>query len=418
MNFNLIWGYIILKNKEIPFWTSINKVPRTYPWLSQNQEASVCVIGGGITGALCALKFAEHGVNTVLLSADPIGYGSTARDSGVMQLNVGGGLCELGGKIGVDSAINVYKCCLDALVEIEETINSCDHDCGFYKTNTLSFTQKEDFIYDLRQEYLMLKYNGFDVDLIDRTYAENRLNFNVELGLVGNNFGAVVDPYLFTHMTIESAERVGARIYENTVVKNIFTDGKRPIIETATNHKIICDKVIIATGMECCEFLKSCGIRKTAFSIATVPIDNFSEESDRWIINKIDNPEVMYSVTNKNNIIATGLSVGSVDKNGKIAGVLPLSVIRNKKYEQLESNVKETFPSLKNTTNYFTFTSNYIETADGLPIIGEHKKYNNCYFAFCGMQNGVLFSQIASKLLLDLYCENQNNLENVFSPEK
>ncbi|WP_078695628.1 FAD-dependent oxidoreductase [Caloramator quimbayensis] len=39
-------------------------------------ECDVLVIGGGITGALCAYYFAEAGVDTVIVDKNIIGYGS------------------------------------------------------------------------------------------------------------------------------------------------------------------------------------------------------------------------------------------------------------------------------------------------------------------------------------------------------
>ena len=42
-----------------PIWTRINKPPAQYPWLSDDVECEVCVIGGGITGAIAAARLAE-----------------------------------------------------------------------------------------------------------------------------------------------------------------------------------------------------------------------------------------------------------------------------------------------------------------------------------------------------------------------
>ena len=40
----------------------MEKVPKQYPWLSEEKHCDVCVVGGGMTGAMCALSAAEMGL--------------------------------------------------------------------------------------------------------------------------------------------------------------------------------------------------------------------------------------------------------------------------------------------------------------------------------------------------------------------
>ena len=68
-------------------WTSLTPAPAQYRWLDEDIACEVAVVGGGITAAMVAMRFAEAGIDTILLSDSPLGYGSTAVSSGIMTLS-------------------------------------------------------------------------------------------------------------------------------------------------------------------------------------------------------------------------------------------------------------------------------------------------------------------------------------------
>ena len=48
---------------EFPFWTSVNEIPTSYPWMTQDECCDVAVIGGGLSGAMCAYRMAQEGID-------------------------------------------------------------------------------------------------------------------------------------------------------------------------------------------------------------------------------------------------------------------------------------------------------------------------------------------------------------------
>jgi cation diffusion facilitator CzcD-associated flavoprotein CzcO len=61
----------------VPFWIIKNGLPATYPRLKRDPD--VAVIGGGITGALVAHRFAQAGIHVILVEGREIGYAAPAR---------------------------------------------------------------------------------------------------------------------------------------------------------------------------------------------------------------------------------------------------------------------------------------------------------------------------------------------------
>lgn len=404
--------------KKKPLWTAINGVPNMYPWLSYNETCSVCIVGGGVTGALCALRFARQGIDTVLLSAGPVGYGGTSESSGVLQLNIGGGLDPLSKQIGTKQAVTVYEHCLKAMDQLEELVSSLDDQTGFYRTDTLTFTKEEDNIDEIHKEYLLLKHNNFEVGLIDREKAAQKFSFELEAGMVAKRLGAIVDPYRLTHALLKAAQNAGARVYENTPVNNIQTVDGKTTIDVDTRHTVTTDTVIAAVGIDCINFIKSSGSKRTTFAIATGIDEDLADFGDKFIINDIDHPEITYSVTPGDRIISYGLEAGMIDRKRKVASFFPLTIFEKKKYRHLEKELQFLFPGLRQTKAEFAFTADHFQTDDCLPLIGSHHEYENCYFAFCTGRSGILFSEIASEMILAEYQGKQHALSELFSPDR
>ena len=70
--------------RHIPFW--LDRFPKSrrpsYPRFKGESEADVVIVGGGLTGCVCAWGFANAGIRTVVLEAETIGSGGTAESAG------------------------------------------------------------------------------------------------------------------------------------------------------------------------------------------------------------------------------------------------------------------------------------------------------------------------------------------------
>ena len=61
------------------------EAPLHYPALANQEEAEVCVVGGGITGLSTALHLAEKGIKVMLLEAGDIPTGGSGRSVGLVN---------------------------------------------------------------------------------------------------------------------------------------------------------------------------------------------------------------------------------------------------------------------------------------------------------------------------------------------
>lgn len=399
-------------------WLAENPVPAIYPWLYRDEQCDVCVVGGGITGALCALRFAQAGVDTVLLAAGPVGYGATAYSAGILQPDVEGGLQALSQRVGIDNAVQVYAQCAGALDSLEQLASKLEEDCGFARRDLLTYSSQRTLTDPLHEEYLLKKHNGFSVELLNRESAGELYSFDVEKALLYKGAAAVVDPFRLTHQVIKEAEKAGARVYENTSVEDISHEAGQRVLATCTHHKVTAEAVVLSIGMDCCDFLKGAGGKRTTFFAATRPVEEFSGWKDQCVIRCTDRPEVTFSVTPQGRILACGLETGLVDRNRRMAGLFPLEVLAEKKAAHLQEKIEDMFPGIRETTVEYAFTGDSIQTDDGLPVIGTHEDYPGCYFALCTGRNGPLFSEIAARMLVMQHQGDQPEGARLYSPKR
>ena len=111
---------MVKKVTVAPLWTALSTTPAQYPWLDRDLTCQVAVVGGGMAAAMCALRFAEAGIDTALFSASPIGSGSTASASGILSVDGEDSLFRLSERIGADRAMMTARLMQEALDQVEK----------------------------------------------------------------------------------------------------------------------------------------------------------------------------------------------------------------------------------------------------------------------------------------------------------
>ncbi len=68
-----------------PLFTYINKNKKQYPYLTEDIETDVCIIGGGVTGAIASYYFSKNNVKAVVLEKKRIAHLSTSVTTSLLQ---------------------------------------------------------------------------------------------------------------------------------------------------------------------------------------------------------------------------------------------------------------------------------------------------------------------------------------------
>jgi ribosomal protein S9 len=98
-----------------PLWLTRDSPARhiRFPTLARELDVDVAIVGGGITGAALAWRFADAGLRVALVEAARIGRGSTAASTALLMQEPDTDLTELAQRYGWRRARRIWQLSLD-----------------------------------------------------------------------------------------------------------------------------------------------------------------------------------------------------------------------------------------------------------------------------------------------------------------
>ncbi|MGL5692547.1 MAG: NAD(P)/FAD-dependent oxidoreductase [Peptostreptococcaceae bacterium] len=393
-----------------PLFTYINKTKKQYPYLIDNIETDICIIGGGVTGAIASYYFSKNNVKSVILEKKRIAHLSTSVTTSLLQYELDDNLSELREYTTLENALKSYNLGLKALNEIETFINNYGDKCDYKKRDTLLYTAKKDEINSIKTEYNLRKENGLDVEYINEN--NSKYSFDIKAGIISKNGGAELDPYKYTNQLLEVSCSMGASIYENTEVVDLVHYDDYIEVITEFGYKVKAKKVIVATGYNTTLFTnRNFATKTTTFNIVTKPVSSFKGWEDKILIRDNCDPYNYLRTTVDNRLIIGGEDVDFIPDifNESLA---------NKKYDILENRLKSMFKGIENIEVDFKYCGTFASTPDNLGFVGPDKKHKNLWYLLGYGANGILFAILGAMMLNDLYAGKDNKDMRLFRVDR
>jgi glycine/D-amino acid oxidase-like deaminating enzyme len=394
-----------------PLWPTLVGLPATYPRLRRDRRCDVVVIGGGITGALVAHRFAREGIHVVLLEAREVARGSTAACTALIQYEIDTHLVDLIERIGSDRAVRCYRLCLDAVRGIEALAGAGSDGCGWRTTRSLYLAARRRDRRTLEREWLARRSAGIETELLTDRDIRARFSFTRPAALLSPVAGEV-DAYRLTHKLLRDASPQGLEVYDRTAVVS-YVSGKTGVeLEVANGARIRARKAVFATGYETPEMLDRSLVRLVStFAFATEPLassEGWGE--DHCLIWETTRPYFYARMTSDGRAVAGGadLPFATAHKRG---------VVVARRCERVQAQFRRLFPAIAAEADW-RWAGTFGETRDGLPYIGTARQFRHGYFALGYGGNGVTFSWIAANLLLDQFLERRNPDADLFALDR
>lgn len=387
-------------------FTRINKVPKQYPYLTEDIETEVVVIGGGVTGAIVSYYMNQAGVDCVVVEKERIAHGSTSITTSLLQYELDSNARELEQYTSLENVIRSYKLGLSALEELNQFIQTYGNTCEYEKRDTLLYTNRQVAIPEMEEEYKIRKEAGLKVDLI--TESNNPFSFDLKGGVYAYEGGAQLDPYKYTHHLLEVSYNNGMRIYENTEVIKINHLGEGVELETSYGHKISAKKVVVATGYNTDRFTsRSFGTKTVTYNIATKPVSTLEGWDHKVLIRDNNDPYHYYRTTQDNRILAGGEDIpfnpGIFDNQ-----------VAEQCYDKLEQKIKTMFPSIPDIERDYTYCGAFASTQDNLGFVGPDPDHQHLWYCLGYGANGILFAILGGRMLAKLYRGEQDDALELF----
>ncbi|PQA97088.1 FAD-dependent oxidoreductase [Chryseobacterium shigense] len=390
-----------LKSNE-PFWLIKNGIIESYPSLKSNEECDVLIIGGGITGSLITQQMIKDGYKTILIDKREVCNGSTSATTSMLQYEIDVPLYELIEKIGEKGAVESYKACSDAIDTLEMLSKLIRSDAGFKRKKSLYFASKKKDVKWLKEEYKARKKAGFNVKWLEAEQIVDQFGFENTYGGILSKQGASIDAFKFAHELFTHNVKKGLKIFDKTEMKKVEYHKGFNLVTVDSGHQIKTKKIIYCIGYESKNLIKEdfVDLKSTFAVVSEIDDDKFKNISSTLVWNT-DEPYIYMRTTDDGRLLIGG---GDEDFND----AQKRDALLDKKEKEILKNLKKIKPDYQFYKD-FVWAGTFGETKDGLPYIGEHKKFKNSYFVLGFGGNGITFS-VTGMEMTSQFMKNKKHL--------
>jgi glycine/D-amino acid oxidase-like deaminating enzyme len=397
--------------RGLPLWLRDQPGKRSYPSLRRAHRVDVAIVGGGITGALAALAFADAGVSTLLLEAGYVSRGSTAASSALLLQEPDKSLSELSRRYGPSAGRRLWELTRDAVADLTATLRHCSIECELIARDAVYFATREDAAGRLHDEYRRRAKAGFVSEWLTAGSLRT-LTGIVGHGAIRTTGNAQLNPYKASVGLMRAAASSGARVFEQSRVTRIEQHRNHVRIHTAATT-VDAMSVVIATGYATPYFRPLAGRFRMyrTYVLATEPL----KPSDRRALGLGD---VMVWDTGRPYRYARWTADHRLLLGG---GDRPVRTgqRREAQFKAATSELREQFetllPALANIRVERAWDGLFAITPDSLPYVGGHRRYPRHLFALGYGGNGMAFASLVARMLLEQWQGKRSRDHQLFA---
>ena len=377
-----------------PVWLDRPLSKRTYPKHHGHIEVDVVIVGGGITGAICAYLFADAGIRVALLESKLVGRGSTIASTALLMQEPDRDFGDLAKRFGRAATREIWRSLARATRDLTKTIRALKMDVGLCACDSVYFTVDPEKVKGLRKEFKARKAAGLPGRWLSAhaLYKMTALKAEAAIATPGN---AQVNPVRTCHGFLAAAARRGARIFERSHARSVKASQAGVVVRTA-GGTISASRIIVATGYATSEFRGLVGRfrMKDTYVLAT---RRLRTPSGRLVMAwDTDRPYHYLRWTDDGRLLFGGEDTVHRTVKGSRQRMAKGRV-------RLLAYLAEVYPHFADEKPEYAWEGLFAQTPDGLPYIGEHSRYPRHLFALGYGGNGMTASFLAAKTLVDMY---------------
>jgi gamma-glutamylputrescine oxidase len=207
-------------NHPVSYYVATAKEMVEYPELLDDEQADVCVIGGGFTGVSAAVNLAEKGLDVVLLEAERIGFGASGRCGGLIGSGQRKDVLEMEELYGLERSRLLWDFAEAAKTEIRGRVRKHSIKCDLQKGQLVGVHKRSyrDWPQELA-DALAERYEYPHCRALDADEAQAMVATPTFLGGLWDAEAMVLHPLNYVLGLARAASEAGVRIYENSGVR-------------------------------------------------------------------------------------------------------------------------------------------------------------------------------------------------------
>lgn len=359
-------------------WEKTARMP-SFPPLEGDLKTDVLIIGGGITGLLCAWALRQEGVDCALLEADRLCCGTTGRTTGKITSQHGLIYRRLIKEFGPEAARLYWQAQESALARYRD----------LSRTVPCDFQERDSYVYSLHDPRALEE----ELTALDRLGIPARL---VHPDLPFPTAGAVCFPGQgqFHPLKFLSAAAGDLPVYEHTRALAWCPGQVRTERGSVRAEKIIAASHFPFLTNHGAYFLKLYQHRSYVLALENAP-----DVGGMYV----DEAGTGLSLRNWNNCLLLG---GGSHRTGKKGGG----------WRELEETARRLWPQSKILCRW---AAQDCMSLDGMPYVGQYGGNTPGLYTASGFNKwGMTGAMLAAMLLTDLVLERENPYTALFSPSR
>ena len=363
----------------ISIWSDSVEFP-SFEQLKKDIKTDVLIIGGGITGILCAYMLEQAGIDYVLVEADRLCSGITKNTTAKISIQHGLIYHKLVKRFGLEKARMYLDANMAALQEYRKLCESID----------CHFETKDNFVYSLNSQAKLEK----------ELHALNQLGYTADyvgnLPLPLSNIGAVrfENQAQFHPLKFLAEISKGLSIYEHTKVKELM-----PNTAITEHGRITAQNIIVTTHFPFLNKHGSYFLKMYQHRSYVIAYENAADVKGMYV----DENDKGFSFRNYDKHLLIG---GGDHRTGKNGG----------NWKEISEFATAHYPDAQ--ARYYWATQDCM-TLDEVPYIGAYsKKTENLYVATGFNKWGMTSAMTAAMLLRDMITKKECSYAPVFSPSR
>ena len=375
----------------LPYFWIKNGLPFEHDALKEDVHCEVLVVGGGITGALCAHACAKAGLETTVVDSRAIGTGSTAASTALLQYELDVPLHVLAENIGERVAVRTYRSGIEAVGKIVALARSLGLESARSRSS-LQYASRRAHEAGLKKEFAIRGANGIPAELLSRSETKQRFG-SIDAMALFNECAGEVDPYALTHHLLQSVVDLGGSIYDRTEVVHFERKAQGFELRTRSGHTITAAHLIMATGYESQRYLsKPVMDLHSTYAVASERIGQETIWHDDCLIWETATPYLYMRTTPDRRVVVGGFDEPFRDPQRR-------DKLLTRKTKKLTAAFRDRFPLVPFEPEY-AWCGTFGSTRDGLPYIDQDPDCGAWFVLGMG-GNGITFSMIGAEIVRD-----------------
>lgn len=358
---------------------------------SGQTKAEIVIVGGGISGSLCALELAAAGHDVLVVDRRPPGQGSTMASTAMIQFELDVTFKELCEKIGREKAARAYRRSLKAVADLGKLIKTHGIDAAWRERDALYLAGDETGFRGLEDEARARQAIGLPSIFLTKAQLAERFGID-RTGAILSHGSAELDPIKTSASCLRTAQRLGAAVLSPCEIVEAQPASGGIHLRTASGHTISAKKVVFATGYEVVK-----GLPRDSFdiisswAIATQPLPESKLWPSRCLIWEASEP-YLYARTTADNRILVGGEDSKLNSSARREAATPAKAqVLVKKMHKLLGR--------SDLRIEFAWGGAFADSRTGLPVIRKIAELPNAMAILGSGGNGITFSTIAAQLV-------------------